>query len=203
MIDLAASLEAASRQHAEGCVKTWEDLDRYRRVIAETKPDLIIECGTFSGKSAVWFASVARCDVITIDTDPHIDPPIREAMDRLGIEDFVTSSTSWEMIELVQQRAMLGGDKRVMVVLDSDHSKSHVAAEMLYYGPLVTPGCYMVVEDTLLRWMPDEERKHYHGDPLDAVESWMAVHDDEWVIDTELENLHPVTQFPSGWLRRL
>lgn len=201
IIDVKASLKASSRQHAEGCVKTTEDLARYRRVIEETRPDLIIECGTFSGKSAVWFARIADCQVITIDVTPYIDPDIRLVMDALGVDDRVGSSTDPDVVDDVTLMAVQ--HERVMVVLDSDHSAPHVAREMELYGPLVTPGCYMVVEDGILRWMPAEEQKHYDGNPLDAIEAWMEAHGDEWEIDVDIEGMSPVSQFPSGWLRRL
>ncbi len=35
-----------------------------------------------------------------------------------------------------------------MVVLDSDHSQAHVEAELDAYAPLVSPGCYLIVEDS-------------------------------------------------------
>jgi cephalosporin hydroxylase len=201
-IDITASLEASARQNFEGMVKTWEDVSRYEAIIEATRPDLIIECGTFSGKSAVWFAGEGDgCAVLTIDVTPHIGEGTRDEMDRLGVWDVVGSSTDPDIVHKVSMFARSFGN--VMVVLDSDHSAAHVAAEMAAYGPLVTPGCYMVVEDGILRYMPDEERRHYDGNPLDAIEAFMADCSGLWEIDVDIENMHPVTQFPSGWLRRL
>lgn len=200
MVDIAASLEAVSRQYAHGCVKTQEDLDRYELAIQIARPALIIECGTFSGKSALWFARTARCPVITIDTDPHIDPDTEAAWADHDITLIVgpsTSSTVVDQVLIATQRI----DGPIMVTLDSDHSAAHVLDEIRVYGPLVTPGSYLVVEDGLLRYMPEEERRHYAGNPLDAIEATLETTDD-WELDTDLENLHPVTQFPSGWLVR-
>ena len=60
MIDVEASLAATSRQHAEGAVKVAEDLDRYRAVIAATKPEIVVECGTYDGGSAKWFVTFRK-----------------------------------------------------------------------------------------------------------------------------------------------
>lgn len=199
MFDVEASLAAIPRQYAQGCVKTIEDLSRYEEVIAEVKPDLIIECGTFSGKSALWFARTAGCTVVTIDTTPYIDPDVEEAWREHTIYDFVGSSTDPEIIDHVLDFAE--DAERIMVTLDSDHSAPHVSAEIAAYSPMVSVGSYMVVEDGLLRYMPDEERKHYTGNPLDAIEAFMKGNT-SWELNEELQNRYPVTQFPGGWLRR-
>lgn len=209
MGDLEASIEARNRQHAEGCVKTWEDLDRYRVVIGAVEPDLIIECGTFSGKSALWFARTAGCRVVTIDVTPYIDPDTREAWDAHDITLLVGSTLSNDILTRVHRIAIEA--ERVLVVLDSDHSRDHVLEEMHAYGPMVTPDSYLVVEDTLLHWFPAAERDVYDGDPLEAVQQFLAETAEDggeltnavvWELDLDIEDLHPVTQFPNGWLRR-
>jgi cephalosporin hydroxylase len=203
MIDLEGSLAAAHRQHAEGCVKTIEDLDRYRVVIARTQPTLIIECGTFSGRSAIWFARTAGARVVTIDVDQsNISAATRDEFKQLGIVSLpgrTADPTNRMLVSGIAWR-----HERVMAVLDSDHSADTVTDELLAYGSLVTPGCYCVVEDGIVRWMPEQRQPigPYRGSPLDAIETWVSARGDQWEIDREIEDMHPTTQFPSGFLRR-
>lgn len=218
MIDIAASVDATTRQHAEGCVKISEDLDRYRRVIEDVNPTVIVECGTFSGKSALWFALYSDAKVITVDCTDNVDPDTATALDELEVVRLSGSSVDPAIVAQIHDLACrdygFGHDfsyptaahetirHAVMVVLDSDHSGPHVLAEMHAYADLVTSGSYMVVEDGILRWMDADEQAVYDGNPLDAIEEWLRVHGSGWSVDSDLEALHPVTQFPSGWLRR-
>lgn len=88
----------------------------------------------------------------------------------------------------------------MLVILDSDHSKKHVLDEMRAYHSFVTPGSYMIVEDT---------NKHgYHlagglpeGGPMEALEEFMLENDD-FEVDTSREDKFLMTFNPNGWLRR-
>ena len=44
--------------------------------------------------------------------------------------------------------------KKILVLLDSSHTHSHVLEELKSYSPLVNKGSYVVVFDTVLEDMP-------------------------------------------------
>jgi len=69
-------------------------------------------------------------------------------------------STDSNTLAKVKAEIPVGGS--VMVVLDSDHSRDHVLAELRSYGPLVTTGYYLVVADTILG---TPRAAHYEGIP--------------------------------------
>jgi cephalosporin hydroxylase len=186
--DVQASLEATGRQNAEGATKVHEDLDRYRTVIESTRPDVIVECGTYRGGSARWFRSLGP-DVITVDI-------FTSEFAAEGVAFVVGDSADPATVQTVTSHV---AGRRTMVVLDSDHSAGHVAAEIAAYGPLVTPGCYLVVEDGIVRWMTDQP---YRGSPLDAIED-LLVDSPDWERDTEVEAMFPVSMYPAGWWRRI
>lgn len=122
------------------------DLWIYQELIGETRPDLIIECGSGAGGSALYFASlcslIGKGEVLSVDiheTHYKVDHPRAQFL--LG------SSVAPEIIAQVHERA---ANKAAMVILDSDHSFAHVTAELETYSGLVGPGNYLVVEDTNL-----------------------------------------------------
>jgi cephalosporin hydroxylase len=86
-----------------------------------------------------------------------------------------------------------------MVVLDSDHTDAHVTQELEAYGPLVTPGCYMVVEDTCLNGNPVLRR--FGPGPAEAVRRFLET-DNSFEVDRGREKFK-MTFNPGGYLRRV
>lgn len=206
MFDVDASVAACERQYVHGMVKCAEDAERYEAIIDAVKPALVIECGTFSGKSALWLARRSGARVLTIDVADQVPPEVRaewvtlDPAPRLEVTS-TTSNHAWRAAVDEVERA----DGPVMVVLDSDHSRGHVLTEMLMYERFVTPDSYMVVEDGILRWLPAEHRKVYdNSDPLEAIEDFLGRPvGSHWAVDEEIEGMFPVTIHPRGWLRRV
>jgi cephalosporin hydroxylase len=201
MADRRASVLSWFRQGAEGTQKIAEDIARYRTIIARTRPAVVVETGTGSGHFALFLAMLG-CRVVTVDIDPW---PSFTTVQAWG--DRVTQITgdSADPVVVEAVRRVVGYAEPVLVSLDSDHSAGHVRAEMEAYAPLVTPGSHMVVEDTILDWLPpdNEVRSRYSGTPMEAVLGFLAMYDGRWQVDAELEGMFLATQHPAGWLRRL
>jgi cephalosporin hydroxylase len=190
--DIRASLIAVSRQNAlPGVVKTVEDLVRYARIIERVHPDLVIETGTNTGASACFFAAFG-CNVLTIDIDDDV-----RYVDR-RVEYVSGSSTDPQVIAHTRRRA--SDARTVMISLDSDHSRAHVAAEIRAYAPIVTPGSYLVIEDGIAAYLPGYAEL---GSPLDAIEAFLTSEAGaDFELDQDLEAMFPVTMFTLGWLWR-
>ncbi len=172
------------------------DLWIYQELLHEIRPDLIVECGTFRGGSAFYLASLCdllgRGEVITIDVQERPDRPTHPRVTYL-----TGSSTSPEVLARV--REAVAGKATVMAILDSNHSKAHVLQEMRLYGPLVTRGSYLVVEDSNLNGNPVVP--DFGPGPMEAIEAYLKENDD-FAIDEEREKFF-VTFNPKGYLRKL
>lgn len=200
-VDVEASLASLARdEHVQpdGMLKLWEDLYRYAAIIEATRPQIIIETGTRTGASARWFARRAeRPRVISIDVSHGM-----LVRDGTPFMPLLGNSVDPGMVARVTE---LVGSRRCMVVLDSDHSTLHVTREIQLYGPLVTPGCYLVVEDGIFGYADPALRERHlpglQGSPLDAIAAELAP-DPRWVRDTAVEELYPITHHPNGFWRR-
>lgn len=171
------------------------DLWVYQEIMAATRPEVVVETGTWRGGTAFFLGSI--CDlldvgeVVTLDVEPvRDDYPAHPRVTYLGGR----SSTEPDVVSEVRARAE---GKRTLVILDSDHSQGHVEAELAVYAPLVHVGGYVIVEDSNI----GQIRKDLLPGPLEAVETFLAGRDD-FVIDRECEKFL-ITFNPSGYLRRV
>ena len=85
------------------------------------------------------------------------------------------------------------------MILDSDHSKPHVLRELELYSGFVTPGSYLIVEDTNLNGHP--AYPDFGPGPMEAVDKFLSAND-EFVVDQRCERFL-LTMYPKGYLRRV
>jgi cephalosporin hydroxylase len=171
-------------------VKQPADLWAYQEIVCELRPELIIEAGTWQGGTALFLADLCsmleRGHVVSIDLrNEACNAAKRHKRISLRLENSL--ETVWE----------LAGVAPVLVILDSGHSREHVAAELEHFAPLVTPGSYLIVEDTNIHGNPIED---FSGDPAGAVVEFLTRHP-EFEADRAREKWG-ITQNPGGYLRR-
>jgi cephalosporin hydroxylase len=171
------------------------DLWIYQEIIFEQRPNVIIETGTCQGGSALYLASI--CDLIktgrifTVDIDSAPDRPKHKRVRYL-----LGSSTDGAIIDRIRRE--IGSRDRVLVILDSDHSKEHVLNELHAYAPLVTPESYLIVEDTNVNGHPVVPE--FGPGPMEAVDEFLSQNSD-FEVDTSREKFFMGFN-RGGWLRR-
>ncbi len=171
------------------------DMWIFQEIIYDTRPTVIIECGSYMGGTSLFLAHILEnCGingrVFSIDVND------RSQAKHSRITKLIGMSTSAMIFKTVIDSIF--DDDKVMVILDSDHSAENVLKEMQIYSSVVTKGCYMVVMDSNIGnpiKMPELE-----PGPMRAIESFLKL-DDRFEIDVEKEKFY-FTFCPNGWLRR-
>jgi cephalosporin hydroxylase len=203
------AVETYHRWYYRNAARTWKrthwrgvpvqkapsDLWTLGELIHQIHPRLIIEGGTADGGSALWLADCCQAAntglVLTIDVRP---PPVAPYHPRL---QYLTGSTlDPDVLATVRTYCVDRGP--VLVILDDDHRKDHVLAELRAYSPLVTPGSYLVVEDTNLGHLA---WRNFGPGPAEALAQWFAEDAPPFDVDPQCER-HGMTFHPGGWLRR-
>ncbi|MDW3094163.1 MAG: cephalosporin hydroxylase family protein [Gammaproteobacteria bacterium] len=203
-----------------------QDVVAMQELIWRIKPDLIIETGIAHGGSIIFNASMLAlldyCDAVENKT---VIDPLKPNRKILGVDIDIRAhnkdainqhpmSSRIEMIEgssidngIVEQVKSIAGEfKKIMVFLDSNHTHSHVLAELEAYAGLVSQGSYCVVFDTIIENLPEDtysDRPWGIGDnPMSAVNSFLSTHK-EFEIDNEISNKLLISVAPSGYLKRV
>lgn len=187
-----------------------QDIVAMQELIWTVRPNAIIETGIARGGSIVFYASmleVMAIEGIVVGVDIDIRRPNRMAVEGHPMSHRIRmiegSSTDSAVVDDV--KGLIAGRDNVMVVLDSNHTHRHVLEELRLYGPLVSPGSYLVVFDTVVELMPPDtypDRPWGRGDnPMSAVKEFLADNPD-FEIDETITDKLLVTVAPSGYLRR-
>lgn len=186
-----------------------QDVMALQEIIWSIKPEAIIETGVAHGGSLVFYASILELikqDGIAIG----VDVDIREH-NRVEIENHPLSSrirmvvgNSIDPSTVERVRECLMGRKKVMVVLDSNHTSEHVLEELRMYSQFVSQGSYLIVLDTIIERLPDDtigDRPWRRGDsPMTAVKLYLE-EVDRFEIDSEYDQKLLISAAPSGYLR--
>jgi len=191
-----------------------DDMVRIQEAIFQVKPDVIIETGIAHGGSLIFYASlmelIGKGEVIGLDIE--IRPHNRAAIEAHPMAKRITmiegNSVAPEVVEQVTAR--IKADDVVMLILDSNHMRDHVAAELDAYAGLVTPGSYILSQDgvmQLVAGMPRTGPDWTENNPIPAVEAFLAAHPEFELampprpFDETLET-PDCSHHPVGWLRR-
>jgi len=172
------------------------DLWIYQEIIHELQPDLIIETGTCFGGSTLFLAQI--CDLIGKGRVVSIDIALRDGLPEHN-RIFYLVGNSLEPAILASVATLTKDAEKILVILDSDHSRDFVLKEMGYYAPFVSKNSYLIVEDTDVNGHPIC-LDHGPG-PAEAVSIFLRTHP-EFEIDRSREKFL-MTQNPGGYLRKI
>lgn len=168
----------------------------YQELMYELKPDVVVEIGTHGGGSTLALAHL--CDllghgeIIGVDINHSLVPQNVWEHPRVTL----ITGDACTSYPLVAER--VGGTRNVLVIEDSSHTFKNTLNVLRTYSPLIRPGNYFVVEDSIC----------HHGlvvgpspGPYEAIEAFLA-EDSSFEIDWDRESF-VITWNPKGFLRKV
>ncbi len=191
-----------------------EDMIRLQEVIYTVKPDVIIETGVAHGGSLIYYASLCKAmgkgRVIGIDIE--IRPHNRKTIEAHTLSPLITlvegSSTASTVVRHVG--SLIAQGETVLVLLDSNHSKGHVLAELEAYHRFITPGSYIVATDGIMQDLhdvPQGKPEWVWDNPAAAAGEFAERHPEfhlqqpPWPFNESRLDKN-ITHWPSAWLRK-
>jgi cephalosporin hydroxylase len=186
-----------------GIVTEQNPMDSWilQEIMFDTKPDYVVECGSlYGGSAALWATILAQVNpsgrVISIDIEDRMGDARKLPIVKERVDFLIGSSTAPEIVSEVARRVQ---GKRVLVILDSLHTKEHVLDELHAYSPMLSVGDYINVQDTNWGGLPLGSGED--SNPHQAVEAFLKGNS-SFEIDHSRERLL-FTVCPDGYLKRI
>lgn len=169
-------------------IKHPDDVMLLQELIWARRPSFVIETGIARGGSLALSSDLMKlADLIprVLGLDLQILPHVHKALERYltnsSIQIFECDSTSnaarGQVNEFIGTEVNPG-----LLILDSNHTKSHVYAELESLAPQLPKGSFIVVCDTIVEEMPNY---HYENrpwgkdnNPLSAVRAFLKANSD-------------------------
>jgi cephalosporin hydroxylase len=173
------------------------DLALYQLLLWERKPRTLIEIGSKSGGSALWFADVLRS--FNIDYAIHsidINPPAQREI--AGVTFHKGDGNS--LADTLSPDLMSSFARPIMVVEDADHRAITTLNVLRFFDRWLRPDEYIVIEDGIVT----ELFGAGPGSPRAAIRDFLSERGEDYEIDTRICDFFGTntTWNVNGYLRR-
>lgn len=186
-----------------------QDMFAIQDIIWRTRPEFIIEVGVAWGGGMLFEATLLEIlggqKVIGIDI--FIPPDLRQRLNshgKLSERLVLIEGSSTAADTLAQVEALLGGSRKVLVILDSYHTHEHVLNELRSYAPFIEKGQYLICGDTVVEKIPPQlHRSRPWGpgnNPATAVKAFLS-ESDRFAVDEKIDQRLLLSCHPGGYLR--
>jgi len=184
------------------CLKSVSDLWNYQEIIHCLKPSLVVEFGTHHGGSALYLSFILKyvsnhSRVVSVDLDMRRVDTLVKRDPRIVL---IESDTASPMVARRLSDLRLAYPGSILVVLDSDHHKTHVLNEMMVLRDVMKEGDYMVIEDGNVNGNP--VLPGWGDGPMEAIAEYERLFPSGYIHDRSREGKFGFTFAPNGYLVR-
>lgn len=188
-----------------------QDMFAIQDIIWRTRPDFVIEVGVAWGGGLLFEATLLEVlggqKVIGIDI--FIPNDLRERLashGKLSERLVLIEGDSTAPETLAQVKALLGGSRKVLVILDSYHTHEHVIGELRAFAPFVEKGQYLICGDTLVEHIPAQlHRPRAWGpgnNPATAIKEFLS-ETERFEVDEKIDQRLLMSNHPGGYLQAI
>ena len=194
-----------------------QDIFSLMEITWKIKPDLIIDVGIAHGGSLLLNA--ANLHLLNQSERKKVNRKV------LGIDVLlkrknkkkIVRDTLYKYINIIEGSSVsedtkkkvlsyVKNKKKILVILDSNHTHDHVLKELEFYSKLVSKGSYCIVYDTIVELMPKNYYKNRDWDkgnnPYTAVKTFLKKNKN-FKIDKDIQNKLVITAGIDGYLKRI
>jgi cephalosporin hydroxylase len=196
-------------------LKLPEDLRVYEHLLWLTRSNVVIELGTNTGGSALWFrdrlASLAACGrikhprVISVNLSTAAASARLDAVDARWRDSITLVEGDVTDSELAEEvRRLIPGSARCLVSEDTAHTYETTLAALRGFAGLVPVGGFFVVEDGYIdvEAMRPPNRPDWPRGVIPAVREWLAGDGSRFRQRRDLE-LYGFSSNVEGYLERI
>ncbi len=192
-------------------IKYPNDMIVMQEIFWEVKPDLVIETGIAHGGSIIYSASllkmmgIKRFKVIGIDIDirAHNLKEINRSSMRKYIKMFEGSSVDEKITKKIFTYAKKF--KKILVILDSNHTHDHVSRELEIYSKLVSKDSYIILPDTYIGYLPNNTFPNRpwtkNDNPMTALQAFLKKNK-KFKIDKYKSSKSMITEAMNGYVKK-
>ena len=181
------------------CIKNPFDLALYTLLLSNLRPKTIIEIGSASGGSALWFSSQSRAlalDAVVYSFD--IKPP--EGLDSKNLKfnygdiHQLHNSNLPEILESCP--------RPLLVVEDGPHTYTGCSAALNFFHEYLNPGDYIVIEDGIVHELGYSS---YQNGPNRAVHDFLEDKGSNYIVDRDYCDFYGynVTWNTNGYIKKI
>ena len=188
-----------------------QDMFARQEIIFQTKPDYIIELGVAWGGSLLFYSTLLEIlggkKIIGIDI--FMPPDLIKRLKfhkRLSerIELINAQSTTEETVRKVKK--IIGTNKKLLVILDSNHTHDHVLNELRIYSKFIGKGFYIICDDTFVEDITESSKINENrpwglgNNPRTALKQFLK-ENKRFKADKILQNKLLISCNPDGYLK--
>lgn len=189
-----------------------DDIVLQQEIMFKLRPIKVIETGIARGGSLVLSSTLQKISdmksqVLGIDIKifDHALSALKPWIDKGEVEIIECDSTS----EIAFQHAktfLTGIDTPCLLILDSDHSHSHVLKELSLFCELLPKSSMIMVADTIIEEMPDGYYKNRPwgkgNNPFSAIQLFLK-QNQNWELDKNYSRRSLMGEFRDGILTKI